>query len=171
MRNGFALIELLVVISIIGLLAAIIAANAQRARERAHDAVIEESLSQIRTQAVFFYEAHADTYETQHNLQSCPSFDAGNDYLFEKKEILDLIAAVRELLEAGSDVSCAALGPAGERADSFAVGAPLRSDTSKVWCVDGSGFSGIATIETELNGTPTAYCKSPAGSGTGAGSP
>lgn len=52
MKNkGFTLIELLVVVSIIGVLATIVLASLGSARNRAQDAKIKTTLSQMRTQA------------------------------------------------------------------------------------------------------------------------
>ena len=49
-RGGFTLIEILVVISIIGLLASIILVSLKQARNKAADARIQQELNQIRNQ-------------------------------------------------------------------------------------------------------------------------
>ena len=54
MRNkGFTLIELLVVVAIIGVLATVVLGSLGSARERAKDASIKSTLSQMRNQAEF----------------------------------------------------------------------------------------------------------------------
>ena len=58
---GFTLIELLIVISIIGMLAAIVLGDLGAAKIKAQDAIVQQNLNSIRTQAGIFYDSN-NTY-------------------------------------------------------------------------------------------------------------
>jgi prepilin-type N-terminal cleavage/methylation domain-containing protein len=62
--RGFTLIELLVVIAIIGILASVVLASLNSARDRGADAAIRSNLNNARAQAELYYDANSRTYTT-----------------------------------------------------------------------------------------------------------
>lgn len=59
-RRGFTLIELLVVIAIIGILASVVLASLNSARDKGTDAANKSNLNNIRAQAEIFYDEEGD---------------------------------------------------------------------------------------------------------------
>lgn len=62
--RGFTLIELLVVIAIIGILASVVLASLNSARDKGADAAAKSSLNNARAQSELFYDDNARTYTT-----------------------------------------------------------------------------------------------------------
>lgn len=62
--RGFTLIELLVVIAIIGILASVVLASLNSARDKGEDAAIKSNLNNARAQAELFYDNNNRTYTT-----------------------------------------------------------------------------------------------------------
>ena len=59
-KRGFTLIELLVVIAIIGILASVVLASLNSARDKGEDAAIKSNLNNARAQAALFYDDNGD---------------------------------------------------------------------------------------------------------------
>jgi len=63
LRNkGFTLIELLVVIAIIGILASVVLASLNTARDKGADAAIKSNLNNARAQAELYYDSNGQSY-------------------------------------------------------------------------------------------------------------
>lgn len=61
-QRGFTLIELLVVIAIIGILASVVLASLNQARDKGSDAAIKSNLNNIRAQAELVYDNNNRDY-------------------------------------------------------------------------------------------------------------
>ena len=62
-KRGFTLIELLVVIAIIGILASVVLASLNSARDKGADAAVKSNLTNARAEAELFYDNNARSYE------------------------------------------------------------------------------------------------------------
>ncbi len=144
-KKGFTLIELLVVIAIIGVLASVVLASLNTARDKGNDAAIKANLANIRAQAELFYT------------------DNGNDYNIETNACSTLLSlfidpvignALTAAASASSDTSATCISSDGTGADTtsggqastWAISIALSDGTD--WCVNSTGAAegGSASI-------------------------
>lgn len=131
---GFSLVELLIVITIIGVLSTIVLSNISNSRARAYDSKVKQQLSNFRTGAeIYFTNQEPTTYGP--TSVSC-SNGIFNDVSPENGSPGLYIAAGN--LPDLTQVVCGSTGSA------YAVKATLYSGTD-YWCVDNRGASRMIT--------------------------
>ena len=120
-NKGFTLIELLVVIAIIGILASVVLASLNTARDKGSDAAIKSSVNNARAQAELYYDDSLNSYAGVCAADSSVSPAGLADFL----------------IGAESSGSPAAL--CNDAAGAWAFEAQLKASDDYYYCVDSTG--------------------------------
>jgi len=132
-QKGFTLIELLVVIAIIGILASIVLASLNTARDRARDTSIRASMSQMRAQAEIFYDQ-----------QNPPTYSGGGGMCADPEIVR---------LQAGATGNGGTVPNCDATAQAWAFEILLNAGAGSYYCVDSTGFSGNKVASKDVVGT------------------
>lgn len=124
--RGFTLIELLVVIAIIGILASVVLASLNSARDKGADAAIKSSINNARAQAQLFYDDNGDY-----------------DGLCIDPTIANIETSVDN---ASGSFDCSENDD-----DEYRISSPLVSNSAQYYCVDSEGNA--TTASTSPTGT------------------
>ena len=143
-KKGFTLVELLVVISIIGILSATIFVGAQSYRKRAKDDRIKSDLMQFRALAETEYEKNegtgdAGTYKNVRYLRVPSESPTPGTYRPEWRSLMDDIA------NNGGSLNASWLDLPGSNPLDYTKFAAASTLNNGTWCVDSSNYSASGT--------------------------
>ena len=177
-QDGFTLIELLVVIAIIGMLAGIVLASLNTARNKGSDAAIKGNLAGMRVQTEVYYDSNNNYGGTTFAAAEATSAGAADGPCATASTVFDTAASpsinsaiIAAAKASGGKAKCSAgaviaSGPV----TSWAVSAPCKQTdcgfggSTGTWCVDSTGTSkpGVASggcIPTSCTTTSAAKCQ------------
>lgn len=127
-KKGFSLVELLVVITIIGVLSTIILSGISNSRSRAYDSKVKQQLSSFRTAAEIYF-TNQNGYGPEVNICTAGIF---ND--------VDPVNGSPGLYIAAGNIPSFTQTICGSTDSAYALKATLYSG-SEYWCVDSRGAS------------------------------
>ncbi len=138
--RGFTLIELLVVIAIIGILASVVLASLNTARDKGSDAAVKSNLNGMRAQAELFYDTGATYTGVCANTNMVNALSAASDAVQGTPTVGGL-----------GDTECNAASGA------WAAWANLKS-TDAYYCVDSTGNAKQTTTRISSSATALTAC-------------
>jgi prepilin-type N-terminal cleavage/methylation domain-containing protein len=152
-NKGFTLIELLVVIAIIGILASVVLASLNSARNKGVDAAVKSGLANMRAQAEIYYDSstggNGGGY-TAANISAATvtgcTAATNPGSVFADPTVLNATANLAST--SGATVTCVVAGATTAKATSWAISVPLKAGGS--WCVDSLGSSKSGSAATGL---------------------
>lgn len=128
-KQGFTMIELLIVIAIIGILAVVVIAAVTTTRGKAYDTAIRNDVSQFRWLAESVYDSQAASYENWSQHPTVTSEVATLKADIDKNGVGTNLAVIRE-----------------SQTKEYCISAPLRSDPTHFFCLDATAVLKTVTV-------------------------
>lgn len=149
LKKGFTLLELLVVVGLIGIFAAVVIVALDSARAKGADAGVKSNLDSIRTESELFYANNGNSFLPEYGAAiygTCPTAYtgsvAGANMFSSDKNVFD--ALVEAVKRGGNESSCYNSGSA------WAVAVGLKTNAKTSWCVDVDGHSKLVDLPNDL---------------------
>src|SRR3989344_989452 len=141
-RSGFALIELLVVVAIIGILASVVLASLNSARSKGSDAAIKSNLAGLRNQAEILYDSWSayavDATPTYFALAQCANTA---DTMFSNTNIWGQIQSAYNAGQGVAQTQCVTTSAGWAVAVTLKTEGTAGDAVPDSWCVDANGSS------------------------------
>lgn len=142
-KRGFTLIELLVVIAIIGILASVVLASLNSARDKGADAAVKSNLNNARAQAELYYSNNGNYTSV------CGSSGIG-PMLTGAANSGGYTVAAANAAGSATTIACS------NAATTWVASGPLKSaSTTQYYCVDNRG---VATVRSSAIGASATAC-------------
>jgi prepilin-type N-terminal cleavage/methylation domain-containing protein len=138
--RGFTLIELLVVIAIIGILASVVLASLNTARDKGADAAVKSNLNGMRAQAELFYDTGATYTSVCANTNMTNALAAASDAV----QVTPTVGGL-------GDVEC------NSTASAWSAWANLKASDA-YYCVDSTGNSKVTATRISSSATALTAC-------------
>ncbi len=148
LKRGFTLIELLVVVAIIGILASVVLASLNSARNKGNDAAVQANLKNATGQGEIFWNtntASANSYTNVCTNGTVGTAQAVGAFVLAAAKANGLSAYCLDSVITPGGGACApstSIASCNDSAGAWAAEVPLKSKgANQMWCVDSTGRS------------------------------